>query len=143
AWQKCLMRYARGASDIWDECMEPPSLVGESGSHLYECCRRSPALYPEIKFSTLHPVRHRNRSGIADWVFPSRKLPTRLGCKLVGHCERQLRTAKCHLAASEPPDETKNPLTTAGRINNEAQGPVFVLVYSRTQFLDFFPRKRL
>src|SRR5262249_1998675 len=73
----------------------------------------------------------------------SRKLPVRFGCKLAGRRERQLRTAKWHLVASALPDETKNPLTTAGRVNNEAQGQTFVLIYSRAQFLDFFLRKRL
>src|SRR5262249_29626954 len=51
--------------------------------------------------------------------------------------------AEHHIVDGKSPLEPENPLTTAVRANNESQGQIFVRIYPRSQFLDFFLWKPL
>src|SRR5262245_721646 len=74
--------------------------------------------YTEIKIS-ISPCAEPRSIKTIDWVLAPQKHPACLGCALVSHGGRHFRTAQHHTANGEPPDEPKNPPTTAIGIDDE------------------------
>src|SRR5262245_37352011 len=108
--QKFATRYASGSGTSHFDRIEPSSANEEDGSTIYAQFRASRA------------ILYRNqRIPVVEGVLARRKHPARLGCAVPGRCEGHFRAAKHHIVDRRPPNETKNQLATAVRIDDEPQ----------------------